>query len=76
MKFFPKNPFENATDRELRGGLVFGIIIFVLWLLMVIFVGKERSFWVDWIFRGWTIFLFVYCFYESLREMKRRRRKP
>jgi hypothetical protein len=69
-----KNPFAKQTDREIRSGLIFGTVIYLSYLALTFFDSHPQS-WFIWLSRVFVSLLFVYCWYESLREM-RRRRKP
>jgi cell division protein FtsW (lipid II flippase) len=70
-----KNPFEKQTDRSIRQGLFFGSFIYISWFVLT-FCDKDRQSWFVWMMRGGVTLLFLYCWCESLREMKRRRKKP
>ena len=64
--------FQKQTNRELCKGCAIGALLFTAWLVAIYF-DRDQS-WLGWIVRGFPLSLFIYCFYECLREIFRRRR--
>jgi hypothetical protein len=69
-----KQMFQKQTGGQLRKGFAIGAVLFAAWLVAIYF-DRDQSL-LGWIVRGFPLLLFVYCFYECLREVIRRRRKP
>ena len=70
-----KKAFEKQTAREIRTWLILSTVWLVAWLVIE-FSGPNRASWFVWLGRGVVLSLFIYGCYASLREMKRRRRRP
>jgi ABC-type amino acid transport system permease subunit len=67
-----KNPFLKMTAREILGGLAFGSVIFILWLVLSFTYMEWRSLFA-WFIRGVTLLACIYYWCLGLNEIKRRR---